>query len=562
MLVMRHLALAVFASTAIACSSASDGAQDAGADEGLPDAGPFDAGHCSTKDGEAPVDAPGTASGPTLSLLSVITGGGSSSALVPGFSPDVYDYYVRCAAGTNDLTVSVNAPAGAKGSLAIETPGGSSKPVGSTEAEQTLSLMVSEGQAVVATATDGKASQEYWVRCLPHDFSEMVWDAHGNGCTRTPGYYLLGNNWPVAMQPVAYAMVLDPEGVPVWYHRQADTLKGEGVYDIDSLSSGTISFIASPSSQPWQIQQLSPSKMTTVGVGGPLLDDHELRLLPNGNYLFFTIPIETGIDLTGLSLVTGQALGPNSNIASCAIQEVDPASGSTVWTWDVADHFDPAKDTTYATTGAANWVAPDGGPVYDLFHCNSIDVDPASGNLLVSARNLDSVFYIDRATSKVLWKMGGPSASKDNASYVPVADPFHRQHDARLLPGWSPSCGGRGQISMFDDESAEAAHARGIVYDVDVGQGTGCGAAVATVAWQYAGTVNSQYMGSFRVASDGSRVIDWGTGGERGRIFTEVDLAGNDLLDLYFLPGGESYRTVKLPLGAFSLSVLRSTSGQ
>jgi hypothetical protein len=559
---MRHGALAILACTALACSSAPGGAGDAG-DAGPPDIGPFDAGHCTTKEGGAPVDAPEPASGPSLELLSVTTGGGSTSALVPDFSPSIYDYYVKCAAGVNTLTVSVNGAAGAKGALSIETPGGSSKPRGSTEAEQTVSVMVSEGQAVVATATDGKTSQEYWVRCLPHDFSEMLWDTHGDGCTRTPGYYLLGNNWPVAMQSVAYAMVLDPEGVPVWYHRQAETLKGEGVYDIDSLSSGTISFIASPSSSPWEITELSSSKSTTVGVGGPLLDDHELRLLPNGNYLFFTIPIETGIDLTGLSLVTGQALGQNSNIASCAIQEVEPATGNTVWTWDVADHFDPAKDTTYATTGASNWIAPDGGPVYDVFHCNSIDVDPMNGNLLVSARNLDSVFYVDKTSGKVLWKMGGPSASKDEASYVPVADPFHRQHDARLLPGWSSACGGRGQISMFDDESFEAAPARGVVYDVDVGEpGSGCGSAAASVAWEFSGLMSSQYMGSFRIASDGSRVIDWGTAGTRGRIFTEVDLAGNDLLDLYFLPGGESYRTVKLPLSAFSLSVLRKSSGQ
>ncbi len=79
----------------------------------------------------------------------------------------------------------------------------------------------------------------------------------------------------------------------------------------------------------------------------------------------------------------------------------------------------------------------DSGPFVDVFHCNSIDVDPANGNLLVSCRNMVSIFYVERSTGKVLWKMGGKRASLDNATYVLVEDPFFRQHDARLQLGWS-----------------------------------------------------------------------------------------------------------------------------
>ncbi len=550
-----NLAFFIFASSAIACSSTPGGASDAGQGGG--------------EDGQTLITTDAGAGAPSLTELEVVLSDGFASALVPAFSAGVHDYYVRCAAGENAVTVTVKASSGANGTLAIETPAtpaGIQKPTGSTAPEQTLGLMLEEGQAIVATATSGHASQDYWVRCLPHDFVQIEWETNASGGTRTPGYYLLGNNWPVANESAAYAMVLDSNGVPVWYYRQAENQTGEGVYDIDTLESGEISFLASPSAVPWAIDQLSPAKTTGIGPAGPELDDHELRLLSNGDYLLFTIPIETGVDLTGLSLVTGQALGTNSNIASCKILEVT-TSGSVVWSWDVTDHFDPATDCTYATTGASNWHAPDGGPVYDVFHCNSIDVDPANGNLLVSARNLDSVFYVERSSGAVLWKMGGPSASRDKAAYVPVApaDTFRRQHDARLQPGWSTECGGRGQISMFDDESATSNPARGVVYNVNVGSATGggsCPPAGGTVAWQYAGSASSQYMGSFRIDEDGSRVIDWGTGGTTALVFTEVDVAGNELLDLAFLPGGSSYRTVKVPLSAFSLSALRSASGQ
>jgi hypothetical protein len=501
---------------------------------------------------------------PSLAMLSVTAAADSSVTLVPAFSPGIHDYYVRCSAGMNALSVSMTASTDAESVLVQPSGSGSS-----ASAEQTLSLRVNENQAIVAAAMQGTATTEYWVRCLPHDFAEMQWDVHSDGCTRKPGYYLLGNNWPVTDQTVAYAMVLDMNGVPVWYYKEEESVTGEGVYNVDSLAEGAISFIPSPSASPWlpwEIHQLSPRQTIGIGPAGPDLDNHELRVLRNGNYLLFTVPIETGFDLTGLSLAEGGALGPNSNIASCKVLEVEPKRGSVVWSWDIADHFNPADDTTYATTGATDWHAPDGGPVYDVFHCNSIDVDPANQNLLVSARNLDSVFYVDRSTSKVLWKMGGSTASKDSALYVPVEDPFYRQHDARLQPGWSTSCGGSGQVSMFDDESEHETPARAVVYDVDVGapsSGTGsCGTAKASVAWQYAGAVSSEYMGSFRITSDGSRVIDWGTGGTTALVFTEVDVAGNDLLDLRFLPGGSSYRAVKVPLSTFNLGDLRSTSGQ
>src|SRR6202041_2307352 len=149
--------------------------------------------------------------------------------------------------------------------------------------------------------------------------------------------------------------------------------------------------------------------------------------------------------------------GPNTNIAESEIVEFDPTTGAVVWQWFASDHFDPAADCTFPES----WAGLDGvAEVVQPFHCNSIDVDPANGNLLVSARNMDSIFYVDRASGAILWKMGGATYTKDEAAYVQMADPFYRQHDARLLPGWSAACGGTGEISVFDDESQRAAPAR------------------------------------------------------------------------------------------------------
>jgi hypothetical protein len=302
-------------------------------------------------------------------------------------------------------------------------------------------------------------------------------------------------------------------------------------------------------------------------------DVHELRRLSNGDYLVIFATLQTGIDLTGLVLPLPdggtESFGTDGSIISCDILEINPA-GIVVWGWSATDHFDPVADMEFKTRPPL--FGPDGGPVVETFHCNSIDVD-TNGNLLVSARHMDSIFYIDKATGLVLWKMGGATFNKDHATYVPVPDAFHRQHDARLLPSWKPSCsGGSGQISLFDDETDLPAPARAVVYDVNIaavpgdGGTTGdCGAPAdagetgATVAWEFEGTTNTDSLGSFRILPDGTRLIGWGS--NMTVAFTEVDLAKRVLLDFSFGDGNVTYRAIKVPLSAFSLSVLRTSAG-
>jgi hypothetical protein len=505
------------------------------------DAGPLDV---AAPDGGAPY----------LTSLGVSVG---STSLTPPFSPGVYDYYVPCAAGTNLLTVSMSAPHGTTTSLLRPAGASVSQPVA-----------VSENGAVVATATRGTATTEYWVRCLPPDFPTLEWTPHPEAGTPTPGYYLVGTFFGSA---VGYAMALDRNGVPVWYAPTTNTT----VSDVDGLEANELSFdspnVIHSQPEPFEILDFDSSKNTetsrTIGPDGYATDEHELRRLPNGNYIVISVEARTGVDLTGL-LNGKQALGSSETIADCKIVEFAP-TGTVVHAWSASDHFDPRLDNTYIETTPV----PGDNAAIDVFRCNSIDVDPANGNLLVSARNMSSVFYVEWPGGKVLWKMGGSSASKDGATFVSTsnADAFHEQHDARLLPGWSPDCyGGAGRVSVFDDESTTSTPPRGVVYDVVVGGGDagtgscdggaaeGGSAGTATISWQYAGTGTSLAMGSFRVSSDGSRVIGWGI--NTGKGFTEVDEKGHDLLD-FAIREVLTYRAIKVPLAQFDLEVLRKTAG-
>jgi len=95
------------------------------------------------------------------------------------------------------------------------------------------------------------------------------------------------------------------------------------------------------------------------------------------------------------------------------------------------------------------------------------------------------------------------------------------------------------------------------MYQIDLDAGT------ATMVWQYQGPANSAATGSFRRYADGTNLIGWGFyTGTDNLVFSDVDDAGNDLLDMLFETRGNwTYRAEKVPIGTFDIEVLRGTAG-
>ena len=225
--------------SALACSNAGPDGSDASADR--------DAGGMPDADHHLPF----------LTELGVSASSPSDSSspieLVPSFSPSIHDYYMRCSAGTNALTVSMTASPGSSSHLLQPSPSPSAP-------KQTLALKVDENEAIVAAATDATATVEYWVRCLPHDFPMMRMTRHTQAGAAAPGYYLVGNLHPLSGAQ-GYAMLLDGNGVPVWYFLQPT---GLGVCDVDSVVKGTISFVPTAtglgdvSGLPFELHRISP----------------------------------------------------------------------------------------------------------------------------------------------------------------------------------------------------------------------------------------------------------------------------------------------------------------
>ncbi len=494
------------------------------ADARSPDAGARDATKRDSNEGprDSATDAP------TATTLSF------SLPLFPAFSTSVYDYYVPCTAATNPVVVTMTAAPGS--TIALMQPVTSPPAV-----ESTVPVTVDAGAAIVVGITGESGTEQYWVRCLPPGFPAMDWLPHPEAGTPTPGYYLIGTLATPSPSTGGFAIVLDKNGVPVWFQQAT----AGGVSDVDNLLPDTISFVpaieVTPTSGPsaFELEDLATATTTDVEAVGAALDYHELRVLPNGDALIFTDPLLTGVDLTGLG-----SYGEDETVLGCIIEEID-ATGAVVWQWDITDHFDAVKDSTFpgeAEVGETIAVDP--------FHCNSIDVDP-SGDLLVSGRSMDSIFLVSKATGAVVWKMGGATYSIDDAPYITVVDDpltsFHRQHDVRFLPD--------GTISMFDDQTAEPTPARAVIYSYDLTSAT------ASVVWQFRSTQSSDQMGSFRLLADGSRVISWGQMPTLQAAFSEVTEGGDDLLDFDFADGNLTYRAIKVPTSAFDIGLLRSTAG-
>jgi hypothetical protein len=520
--------------------------------------------HDATVDGSADVDggrisdasvedaAPDVDGGPpTLVALSVTSppgeGGSSTLALVPPFSPAITDYFVRCSGATNAAVVSMTASPGAESSLTapVTSP---SRPT------QTVSISVNANQAIVAVASKGTASLQYWVRCLPSSFPTLTLEPHPEAGAPAPGYYLVGTYDPCGG---GYSMVLDGNGVPVWYYATSG-----GVTNVDTMVDGSVSWLQLGGGPTMRVE-IDPLKAILASPNDAPIDFHELRILPNGDYVIISSPARTGVDLTGLDGSAGCAVSSDATIIDCNVLEFDPKSGKVVWSWSAIDHFDPVEVSMHPIPGGGRL---DGGGFAtgcDVFHCNAVDVNPVTGNLLISARQTFSFWYVERATGRVMWKMGGSPDSLDHATFVPVTDTFDGQHDPRLQPGWSECTGG--QVSLFDDETWGTLPARGLVFDVHVSSldgGCEAGPPTSSLAWQYQGTTSVFAEGSHRVQSDGTHVIGWGLQGDT--VLSEVSQDGGDMLDIVGTGSCGpmfSYRAIKVPTTAMDLASMRATAG-
>lgn len=466
----------------------------------------------------------------------------------PDFTPQGRDYALECGTGATIVqfdvvghrarTVTVGAQAVAPGS-----------PI-------QLALVADEIVQVTATKT-GLPAETYHFRCLPADFPDLTVEQPGSPA---PGWYLTGLGGFNGIG--AFTVIMDERGAPVWYQR-ADRFP----INAQRLSDGTIMYDTSDANgygvgadEVATIISLDGTIVNEVTTDNPTLfplDHHELLERPNpgapSDWTLLSYPLLSGQDIT-ISGPIEEFVNEEYAIGGW-IREVT-GGGVLEWEWDILDHFDVAE-SQYPFRFFNHRPAPETGEV-DLFHINSLDrLD--DGDYVVSARHLDAVFRIDRATDDVDWIL---SSVPEDGVVVPnkngaprleiIGDPLggpRRSHDARFDEA-------TGVLTLFDNRTNTGEPARAVAYQIDLDAGVD---GTATLLWQIDEPFGrpSGGLGSLRVGDDGSRLITWGA---LQPVFNEFDAEGELMLSIKQNPATNAYRIVKYDPATFDVSTLRATA--
>lgn len=455
----------------------------------------------------------------------------------PAYHRDATDYAVECSGPSTDIGLEL---------LRSTTARLNGVPVGSGS----IDLPTSTDDRFRLELRRGSTVQQLSFRCVPGDFPRLDVDRPGNPA---PGWYVTTVRTPGTGG--GYATVLDRFGAPVWYKRVPGDLSG-----VDRRADGRLLMV--PALGPrygvdpdrgFVVTSLFGTivdEIRTVpdpldpGVSFPT-DHHDFVPLTGGARAMLSYPLLPDQDLT----VLGPGYLADDVIADGVIQEI-AADDTLLWRWRTSDHF--GYDVSYPV----RWGPLEGynGNEVDVFHLNSLEqVADGSGDYVVSARHLDSVFRVDRATGDVDWVLGQVPSDSPAATLAAqltiVGDPRggpRRPHDARL----------NGDVlTLFDNRTDTGEPARAVAYRIDDVAET------ATLLWeieQDAG-LTSFGLGSARVTTAGTVVVSWGAAIQP--VFGEYTPAGEPLIEITQVAGGNAYRIVKEPPGAFSLDLLRATSG-
>ncbi|HEX3595439.1 MAG TPA: arylsulfotransferase family protein [Polyangiaceae bacterium] len=359
--------------------------------------------------------------------------------------------------------------------------------------------------AVVAHFVDGTAtaSGDVTVRMPPMDPELPAALPVTNDGTAT-GFVMMSLNQKELGHGLA--VMLSRRGRVLWYRHC-----GGGAFDFERLWNGHF-ILHQVATRAFEELTLDGTVVRTwtdrESVTGA--DGHDFKLLPNGNALIFGAETRR---------VDSRAYFPggveNALRWDDTVSEITP-SGAVAWRWSSYGHLAEEEITEDPTD-------PTDPRDYEVVHTNAIE-PMLDDTLLLSFRNLSSVAKIERATGRVLFRLGGK-----RSDFRFEGDPlggFSRQHDARLV--------GPDRVLLFDDGNLhEPPQSRAVEYRLDERAKT------ATLVWEYrpGPALFSRFSGSVQRLPDGHTLIAWGPRG----VVTEVDARSKPVWEVT-IPGYGVYR--------------------
>jgi hypothetical protein len=264
-------------------------------------------------------------------------------------------------------------------------------------------------------------------------------------------------------------------------------------------------------------------KHITAG-NGYRMDQHEFELTPRGTaFINVYHPVRFSLKPAGGS--------KNGTVWDSIVQEIDIKTGLVLFEWHSLAHVSVKLGTFPVREGS--------GFPYDPFHVNSVSED-GNGNLLLSARNTNALFLVDRKGGKVLSRIGG---KKSDFEMGPGTNMIG-QHQAVLQPD--------GTISVFDNGGSTQypttpdKPSRGILLRVDAGERK------VSLVHEYkhnqvpgADQLFSRSQGSMQMLGNGDVFLSWGGGNPN---LTEFTRDGDVTFESHISPtNDDTYRAYRIP---------------
>ena len=309
-----------------------------------------------------------------------------------------------------------------------------------------------------------------------------------------------------------YSMILNNAGDPLWYAKTTDRRRDFKVQKNGQLTMlvksgyGGGSHIAMDSTYT-----VIDTFFTPPGYG---LDEHELQVLDNGNYLLIATDYRR-IDLSD-SVEGGN---PNAQVLGNHVAEMD-ANDNPVLIWRCWDHLN-ITDAPHIDLTASS---------IDYVHMNAIEIDH-DNNILISSRFLDEVTKIHRYSGDIIWRLGGKN---NQFTWSNDDKQLAYQHDIRVLPN--------GNYTVFDNGNYRSPfQSRALELTLDTLQ------QVVTKVWEFYDDppIGSKYMGNVQRLLNGNTLINWAVRDQPK--LTEVRPDGSKAFEMDFINGYDCYRTFRFP---------------
>jgi hypothetical protein len=311
----------------------------------------------------------------------------------------------------------------------------------------------------------------------------------------------------VLSYPDVLVALLDREGRYVWWQDVHNVGTLRALYDPTTQSVSYVSGNGTPDNALWRC----PLDGVPEEVAALPATHHDVKLDPAGGWYVLAydereVEIDDGNSGNGNGDGNGDGNGNDDDentVVGDRILHVsaDGAEVTTVWSsWDEFPYEGLSMSGSEGT---------------EYPHTNSFDVDPDTGNLLISLYLADTLAFVDPTTGLSEWTMGGTHSNWT----LPSGTGFARQHSPHLFDDGA-------HLALFDNGSGspDDAYAQAAIYDLDWDTRT------ATRSWMYdEGGVHSHVtMGSVSPVAGGSALVSWGSEAS----LTQVSASGEVELEI------------------------------